>query len=242
MGLLQYFDAKDWYSKLDSGKDFVAGQFVWCPALQLDPHPLILEASRVISNSHAEARCKIVPMTDSHFKERERETLPIAPLKLGEREEAMMLKAKKRPGIVISSSDRPKVQGAPHHQVESRLVVAPVYGIANEEHLNGFRDPLWTRIRHLQHRHFFPLAAWHETRARTNVPGACSLSEGVIRLDRLQFVTPAGPSCHGIPVRLGDEPWALLRESLGVYLGFAASTSLSEMANLLSEELPAAAR
>ena len=244
MGLLQYFGSK-FYTPLDKIGTPVLGQLAWVPVPNLNPHPFVVEGQRVQDTSHQVARARWVPLNDNHFRRREHKQLPILNFNLGETEEMIAFKAKRRPALVVGTGAT--LLGMPgeimkaHHE-ENRLVVAPVYGVRSENDLSGFSSIMMARVRHLLYRQYVPLAAWRETRASKTHDGACSLEEGIVRFDRLQFVTPSPPGCKLVPLRVSDDVLALLHAMLWTYLHAPPSDALKEMREVLASCLPDEAR
>lgn len=184
-------------------------------------------------------------MTDEHFKRRpERDRLPILGLNLGEKEELLAYKAKRRPGIVVACNASKvlpadiSVRSLPAHHTDLRVVVAPLYGIATESDPKGFSPKLWQRIRHLLYRQFFPCPRWSEKRPSRMFPAATSLEEGVARFDRLQFAVPTTAGCQLVPLKLAAGPFEVLQSCLWEYFHAhgLGSRSVQELRDLLAEE------
>lgn len=239
MGLIEYFDGKFYSAMKEPLGRPVVGQLVWVPVPQLDPSPNVIEAVRG-RPGHADATCRWAPMTADHFRKRDDKDLPILHLGLSETEELLAFKAKKRPAVVLGT--QADILGglvkAPSHHEEDRVVVAPVYGIANEYDRKGFSPMLARRVRHLLYKQYFPLAAWKETRTRRECPSGTSLEAGIVRFDRLQFVLPRQPGCSLVPLRVADEPLMFMHALLWCYLHAAPLQSLAEMRAFLAELMP----
>ena len=121
--------------------------------------------------------------------------------------------------------------------------MAPLYPHASEDHANGFREPLWTRVRYLRYRHFFPVKAWADSRKKGERDLHCTrLLESAARFDRIQLVTPSSPSCRPVSVKLSVEAFSFFQESLWAFMGCEPSSNLREVVELLEQELPAGAR
>src|SRR5579863_2553756 len=216
VGLLQYFGS-GFYTALDGRDGPTLGQLVWTPVPNLTPHASVVEAERTQDTSHQQVRARFVPLNDGHFVRRDHKQLPILNFKLGETEEMVAFKAKRRPAVVVGVGAT--VLGGldqyarPHHE-ENRVVLAPVYGLRSEDDPSGFSSVMAARVRHLLYRQYFPLAEWKEKRSRSTFPSACSIQEGIVRFDRLQFVTPSPPGCRLVPLRVSDDVIPLLHGML----------------------------
>jgi hypothetical protein len=242
MGLLAYFgDA--FFEPLGSVGSPEIGQIGWAPVPHLQPQPHVIEVERVESASHDPVRAKFVPLRDLHFTRKSPKGLPILNINLGETEELLAYKAKKRPIVVVGT--RSSIlgglgrEGKPHHE-ESRIVVAPIYGLATEDDRRGIGSILATRVRHLLYLQFFPFAEWRE--ARHDLKGASSFDEGIIRFDRLQFLLPSAPGLQLAPVRMAPEVRVLMHNVLWAYLHADPSPELIEMREVLRSVLPEIAK
>jgi hypothetical protein len=190
MSLPDYF-GKNFFEPHDRLGKPVLGQMGWAPTPNLQPQPFVIEAERIEPASHTEARAKWVPLNQDHFTQRATKGLPILNLNVGETEELLGFKAKKRPVVVVGTAATLwgglEQEGTRRHQEEDRIVLVPIYDLASEDDPRGFGSVLATRVRHLLYRQYFPIAAWQETR---NVRGGSSFREGIARFDRLQFLLP----------------------------------------------------
>ena len=103
-----------------------------------------------------------------------------------------------------------------------------------------------TRVRHLMYRQYFPFGEWQERRPRRECPEGSSLTEGIMRLDRLQLVSPDPPGCQQVPLRVAEEPFKLLQAWLWSYLHASKDTpawgDLVTLRELFGDQLPAEAR
>jgi hypothetical protein len=82
---------------------FGVGHLVWCPVPHLEEVPRILDVERAKSEEHFATKFQIVQMTEDHFRSKQK--LPIKALSLGNTEELLISKAKKRPCIVLSNQN-----------------------------------------------------------------------------------------------------------------------------------------
>ena len=238
MGLLAYF-GKDFFQPLDRVGKPELGQLGWAPTPNLQPQPFVIEAERIDPTSHSEARAKWVPLNNQHFTRRATKGLPILNLNVGETEELLGFKAKKRPVVVVGTGATLLKglgdEAAKRHHEEDRIVLAPIYDLASEDDPYGFGSILATRVRHLLYRQYFPIGGWQETR---NIPGHSSFREGVARLDRLQFLLPNPPGLGLAPVKLAPDALMLMHGMLWVYLHAQPIDELREMQEVLAGLLP----
>lgn len=239
VGVLEYFGSK-FYEPLPQIKAPALGQIVWTPVPSLMQHPWVIEGQRSVDTSHAVARAKWSSMTDSHFRRRDFKDLPILYFNLGETEELIAQKAKLRPGVVVglNATVLGGLKNAPPHHEENRLVVAPVYDLASDDDPKGFSRVMAQRVRHLLYKQYFPIGEWRESRSPKDVPDCCSLRAGILRFDRLQFVTPSRPGCRLVPLKVADDVVALMHNMLWAYLHGTMSEPAAELRSMLIEMMP----
>jgi len=242
MGLLDDI-GNEYFQPLDRIGRPELGQMGWAPTPNLQPQPFVIEAERVDPASHSEARARWVPLTDQHITRRATKGLPILNLNVGETEELLGFKAKKRPVVVIGTAasllGSLGPEAAKRHHEEDRIVLAPVYDLASEDDPYGFGSVVATRVRHLLYKQYFPIAAWQETR---NIRGGSSFREGIARFDRLQFLLPNPPGLELAPVKLAPDVLMLMHGMLWVYLHAEPIDELREMQEVLADMLPDAAK
>ncbi len=221
------------YLKADG---IAVGQFVWAPVPHLEEVPRILEVERAAGEVHHASKFRVVQMTKDHFRARDK--LPIAALTLGNTEELLISKAKKRPCLVICCNntafdDRPildEVKGRKHLQDKSLLLV-PLYGIATPQDERGFPPKMVARIRVFLYSQFFYL------------PRKCTKGnydfgqEGIARLDRIFAASPSR-GVESMGVRLAAEPLKLLMAQVCERFGTAEHDELRLVRQLLDSALP----
>jgi hypothetical protein len=234
VSLLSYFDSNYFTTLAEPLKGLQLGQLVFVPVPNLDVHPNVIEATRD-GTSHKAATARWTTLSDRHFTRRDGKELPILYFNLGATEEVVAYKAKRRPAVVVGMGSTliGGIPGLPPHQEEGRVVVAPIYGIRSAEDPKGFSERLSDRIAHLLYQQYFPLAAWRENRSDCTFGG--SLDAGVVRFDRLQFVTPHAPSCRPRSIRVTDDVLALMHGMLWLYLHAQPTEGLDEMRRFLAE-------
>src|ERR1700678_2268918 len=216
MGFTQL--VKPFFAPLSASDRPHLGQIAWAPVPNLESHPHVLEAEREDDRSHEKALARWVKMDDRHFKHRPSKSLPILSFHLGETEELLCFKAKKRPVVIVgrmsSVLGNIDTTARPHHE-EDRIVVAPIYGLRSEDDSNGFGPVMDVRVRHLLYKQYFPIAQWKEKRS---IPGGCSICPGISRFDRLQFLFPSQPGVSLVPVKLSDDAFRVMHYMLWTYL------------------------
>ncbi len=148
-------------------------------------------------------------MTGDDFKKKDR--LPVKLLNLGNTEELIAQRAKKRMAIVVStdSTVHDDLQGllksrAQKHLQHKFITVAPLYGVEGPEHPGGFPPVLVARIKALLYRQFF----YCPSNASPKV------HEAIVRLDRLTPVIPRHPTYEPVAIALSGEALTLIRTML----------------------------
>lgn len=212
MGILQVFDS--FYESADGGGAPQAGQLYWVPTSNVDEVPRIFEARRATASEHAVTDFEICEIGAHHFKPRER--LPIHRLNLGETEELIVSKAKKRLVVVLASIATDGVATLPggtqrrhaNHLEKSSYLVAPLYSVSMPTDPKSFGPVLVARIRALQYPHFFCLPDRdHPERPRS-----------IIRLDRV-FPTYLGRGSESFGVRIHPEPFEIILSQFSILMG-----------------------
>jgi hypothetical protein len=189
MGIIQLYPPDEFYEPVEA-REFKPGQFCWIPTPHIGQIPLILDIERSSPEEHEKGNFIIRnARPDKDFHKRDR-TLPIKHLNLKSHEELLVRRARKRPGIILSSEvdrvpliDRLLRQKGKTHLQEDSLFIIPGYSIEREPGETGFPQEMVARIRCLLYRQFFyfPTKAPH-------------LSEGIARFDRIQVVVGRDPA------------------------------------------------
>jgi hypothetical protein len=207
MGILQLYPPIEFFEAAGL-KEFRPGQFCWIPTPHIDPVPRILDVERSDPEEHEEVLFIIRNANrpkDFHTRDR---TLPLKYLNLRSHEELLLQRAKKRPGIILSSEvdrfpelDKFLKQKGKKHLQEEAIFVIPGYNIEKEPGTTGFPVEMVARIRCLLYRQFFyfPLKNPHFT-------------EGITRFDRIQVIIGRDPSAIK-PVEI-----ALTKEVFNLFL------------------------
>ena len=224
----------------EAGRGLSVGHFVWCPVPYLDEVPRILEVERASSEAHYATKFEIVQMSGDHFKRKSK--LPIKALALGETEELLISKAKKRPCIVVSAQTTTfedetitsELRRRRHLQ-DNSMILAPLYGLATPDDPKGFPPVMVARIRAFLYYQFFYLP---QSCPKTKVSIG---KESIVRLDRLFAASPSR-GVTAMDKKLSAEPLSLLLAVLVERLGGKEDENLSLVRELLFEQLPEDAR
>lgn len=212
------------------------GCLVWCPVPHLEEIPRILDVERAKSEDHYATKFQITQLSKDHFKSKAK--LPIKALALGDTEELLISKAKKRPCLIVASRnttyDDVRIQEElrrRRHLQDQSMILAPIYGIASPDNKTGFPPVMVARIKALLYDQFFYLPrACHKT-------GLSLVKDGIIRLDRL-FAASLKRGISPMKIRLAADPLALLLAILQTRFGGHASEHLIVARQLLNETLP----
>jgi hypothetical protein len=185
------------------------GQLCWIPVPRLEEIPFVLDVERAQPTEHYATKFAVRQMCGDDFKSKNR--LPIKLLSLGNTEELIAQRAKRRLAVVVSADytifdDLQTLlrQRAQKHLQQQFITVAPLYGCEGATHEGGFPPVLVARIKALLYGQFFYCP-----------PKATpSVYEAVVRLDRLQPVVPRHPTYEPTQVALSDDALILLRTML----------------------------
>jgi hypothetical protein len=188
MPFLELYPPEKFYTEVKPNS-FSPGQFCWLPVCHLDPVPRILDIERSHPDEHHEVKFELRNANlPEDFRTQDR-TLPIKSLNLRSNEELLARRAKKRPGIILSSevdifpkiTDLLRKKGKKHLQ-EEILFIIPAYSIETEDNVSGFPPQMVARIRCLMYRQFFYFPKRH------------TIAEGIARFDRIQVVVGRDPA------------------------------------------------
>ena len=215
------------------------GQLCWVPSPQPNIIPQIFEVQRADPTEHHITRFSIRNIKETDFLRREE--LPLYRLKLRLNEELIIQKAKRRPAIVLLTSNTifPDIDkllrtlSKSHLQQESIFVI-PIFGFENSDHPGGFPPIMITRIKALMYNQFFFCP---------RTPSGMDLIEGIARLDRLQIIFPGNRASHKpLPIKLSDDAIAILMNLLRSWLCIRGTPNdekyLKDLRELLEETLP----
>ncbi|MEA2040624.1 MAG: hypothetical protein U9N82_12500 [Thermodesulfobacteriota bacterium] len=240
MGITQLIDP--FYIDM-SGERFrdkpTLGQLCWVPSPQPDIIPQIFEVQRADPTEHNITKFTIRNVQETDFQRKDE--LPLYRLRLRLNEELIIQKAKRRPAIVLPTTNTVfddvitflKSKGKKHLQQDSILVV-PIFGIEKPDHPQGFPPIMTARIKALMYDQFFYCP---------KTPSGMTPIEGVARLDRIQVIFPVHRASYKpLPIRLSDDAIPILMNLLRAWVRIKGTTEdekyLKELRELLKETLP----
>jgi hypothetical protein len=215
------------------------GQICWVPSPQPDVIPQILEVERADPSEHFIIRFKIRNVQETDF--RRKDELPLYMLKLRLHEELIVQRAKRRPAIILPSSNvlfkdighLLKSKGKKHLQ-QNCIIVVPIFDIERPQDPKGFPSEMVVRIKALLYNQFF-----YCPRTPSGMPPV----EGVARLDRIQIVSPGHrASFDPLPIKLSDDALTVLMHLLRSWLCIRGAPEdekyLLDLKELVKETLP----
>jgi hypothetical protein len=189
MGILQVYSPNEFFETVDV-REIRPGQFCWLPTPHIDPIPRILDVERSSPEEHRSVSFLIRNANRPGDFHTDNRILPIKYLNLRSNEELLIQKAKRRPGIILSTevdkfSEITKLlrQKGKKHLQEDSIFVIPCYSIEKETRGTGFPPEMAARIRCLLYRQFF----YYPVKAP-------SITEGIARFDRIQVIIGRDPS------------------------------------------------
>jgi hypothetical protein len=112
MGVLQLFDR--FYEAIPAGTLPAPGHLYWVPTPNVEEVPKILDVKRSSATEHEITDFEICEIGNHHFGKKTR--LPIKRLALGDTEELVITKAKKRLAVVLASITTNNIQTLPKGQ------------------------------------------------------------------------------------------------------------------------------
>ncbi len=231
MGILQIFDS--FYEEVSADTKPQPGHIFWVPTPSVHETPRILDVDRATSDEYELAGFEIKEIASHHFKKRERP--PIKRLSLGETEEVIISKAKRRPAVIITSiisddidtlSDGSQKRLAQHLKKPCYLV-APMYSVSTMIKPGTFGPVLVARIRALQYPRFFCLPD----------PKKPNRPESIIRLDRI-FPTYLGRGCEAQGKKIHKEPFEILLSQFSILSGSVYREPYDLVKELIQDALP----
>lgn len=210
------------------------GQVVFTPVLYTEYRPFIADAKRSDPLTHQSADMSIRRMDDAlDFRKKQR--LPIAALQLGETEELVVAKAKKRPCLVLAKSDGVDhmmlPEGAQRNQALNAFggiyCLAPIYSITTANKATSFGPVMTARIKCMMYPEFIYVPQ----------SGLILKIPGIIRLDRL-FWSHLFAASEPQPLFLSSEILGVCWNQLKILTGESASSEFLEMRDLMLSCLP----
>jgi hypothetical protein len=231
MGILQVFPK--FFEVVPEGAIPEPGHLYWAPTPEVDEVPRILDVQRATPDEHRATEFEITEVGRHHFKQRDR--LPVKKLNLGETEELLIAKGKKRPVVIIAGIAANDVDTLPDSQ-QKRLakhlgrksyLVAPFYSVSTLLEPGTFGPVLVARIRAMQYLHFFCLP-------KTDKPGQPGF---IVRLDRV-FPTYLGRGCEPMGRRVDEEPFEIILSQFSLLSGAVYREPYDIVKDLVRGALP----
>jgi hypothetical protein len=181
MGVFQFIKPEQFYKRVDASR-LSLGQICQIVVPYIDKIPQILDVERHSPEEHENVKFKMRNARPGDFQSRR--TLPLKGLNLRSNEEMLIQRAKRRPGIIISTGvdtypelNRLLRQSGKAHLQEDSVFLVPCYGVQTEDSPSGFPPEMAARIRCLMYRQFFYL------------PKKGQLTkDSVARLDRVRVI------------------------------------------------------
>lgn len=182
------------------------GRLLWAFVPHVDQHPFVLVSEgRSEATEHGSANYRFEPLRGSAPPAEA--TLPVAGLPGYPGEVRLVLRAKRRPVLVLSTGgvDVPKALrvGSARYQTNPTIIAAPYYGADQGGSSGGWKPEFVARIRRCE----YPQYMWDSL----PIPGR---RESVLRLDHMQPIGRHGESYDLTEFVLHEDALALLDEYL----------------------------
>lgn len=193
--------------KEDNNLDYRRGRLVKFFAPHVDQNPFtLIPIGREEATEHKTALVKITPL-DIRSLIRYPE-LPVAALPQYSKEIRAVYRARKRPGLIVSSGgfrvQKQLTLGKAKWQTSRTVIVAPYYGADEGELRSGYKPAFVKRIRRCE----YPQYMWDL------LPINSSTEESIMRLDHLQPVGRSQDSIELLDYCLSDDALLLFDEWL----------------------------
>jgi hypothetical protein len=199
---LQYY-CPPWWVRTEDQR-VRRGRLLWAFVPHVDQHPFVLiPEGRSENTEHGSANYRFEPLRGNAVPERA--TLPVAGLPHYSGEVRLVLRAKKRPVLVLSTggTDVPKPLrvGAARYQTNAMIIAAPYYGADQGGSSGGWKPEFVTRIRRCE----YPQYMWD------SLPLG-GRKESILRLDHMQPIGRHGESYELTEFVLHEDALALVDE------------------------------
>ncbi len=203
-------DQDGWWLQ-DSSKTISRGRLIQAYAVHVDQIPnRLLPAGRTEATVHTEGLFEIGPFR--YGDKRSNTSLPVAALPVYPNEEFLVLRAKRRPLLVIADNsievDKKLIQGKPKYQTAPTVIVAPYYGKDEGTGArSGYTDDFVARVRQCEYPQFF----WD----KLPLPG---VNESILRFDHIQPIGSHYNTYDITEYRLSDDALMVMDEWLAWYV------------------------
>ena len=228
--LFTYYDSS---RKLSSAPEI--GQVVFTPVTNMDKKPQIADAKRSNPETHAKAEIVVRPADDKIDFLGKPGRLPIYAISLGETEEIIMTRAKKRPCVILAKTDGVNHQTLPSGPQQNKALnafntaylLAPIYSVSTPDKARSFGPVMTARIRGMMYPEF------------VFVPqsGGVIKHNGVIRLDRTFWSHMNGAS-QPQPLFLSNEILGVCWNQIRILSNEQPDDEYLELRDILLEYLP----
>lgn len=211
------------------------GQVVFTPVLNTERRPYVADAQRSDPYTHRSAELAIRPLDDKvDFRKKQR--LPIAALSLGETEEVLVARAKKRPCLVLAKSDGIDTKTLPEGVQRNKALnafgdifcLAPIYSISTANKSTSFGPVMTARIKCMMYPEFIYAPQ----------SGLILDSHSIIRLDRL-FWSHLFAASEPQHLFVSRDILGVCWNQLKILTGESASSDYMELRDLMLSCLPA---
>lgn len=210
------------------------GDLYWVPTPECNEVSRILDVGRSDPTEHQAVAFNIVEYdSQNHYRSRGR--LPIHGMNLGDTEELLIAKSKRRLCVVLGtavvdtddlSSLKNREQRIAGHLTRNTYLVAPAFGVGTVQDPNAFLPVLVDRINRLKYAHLSCIPDRGSSAPFT--------ARSVIRLDHT-FPSMLGRGTEAAELRIADEPFAVMQAQFDVLTGGEASAELRELIDLFDE-------
>ena len=205
---LQYY-CSPWWIRTEE-REVRRGRLLWAFVPHVDQHPFVLIAEgRTEDTEHGSADYRFEPLRGGTLPTGAK--LPVAGLPHYPGEVRLVLRAKRRPVLVLSAGgvEIPKGlrAGSARYQTNPTLIAAPYYGADQGGSSGGWKPEFVTRIRRCE----YPQYLWE----RLPITGR---DESILRLDHLQPIGRHGESYETTEYTLHEEALGLVDEYLEWFL------------------------
>lgn len=235
MGISQLFDK---FYEPDSSPTPEIGSVYWVPTSEVTEVINILQVKRATPQEHQITDFEFVEINSDHFKSTDR--LPVKRLNLGDSQELVVTKAKKRPCVVLGKATIPPSQiesisdGAQRRQAKhlkrSLYLVAPFYSCAKYSENSTFGPILTARVKALMYPHLCYMAPLNPNETASN-PGS------IIRLDQV-FPTSLGRGTEKADLKVVEDLMEIILGQFQVVSDLPEVEALTVARELVKDCLP----
>lgn len=228
MGVSQLFT--NFYSASDKTNKPQIGDIYYLPTPEVTDYK-VLEVVRATPEAHTQVDYRAVQFDDSrHFSESVT-SLPIALLKINAGSEALLIKAKKRPCVVLGIANVHIDEALEADRLSKKTfslpiyLVAPLFSCSSPTKQTSFNPIMTARIKALQYQHFCYMKD-----INGKEPGS------ILRLDHI-FPSKIGVGTQKCDLKVDSEVMQLIQAQAFMTLGLDTSTSHIEYLQLIKDTI-----